>query len=174
MPIVRDAALAGTVIVGAAGRLATPKGFDVLLRAMRLLVDRAPEARLQLWLAGDGQERAALESLATSLGLADRVRFLGHCGQAAMARFWAAIDLFVLPSRWEGLPFVVLEAMAHAKPVVATTVDGVPEAVVEGATGLLVPIDGVEPLAAAIASAGRPHPPRRFGAAGRARFLPRF
>ena len=175
MPIVRDAALAGTVIIGAAGRLTPPKGFDMLLRAMRLLVDRAPATRMQLWLAGDGQERAALESLATSLGLADRVRFLGHCGQAAMARFWAAVDVFVLPSRWEGLPFVVLEAMAHAKPVVATTVDGVPEAVVEGVTGLLVPTDGVEPLAAAIASL-LDDPTRRaaFGAAGRGRFLATF
>jgi glycosyltransferase involved in cell wall biosynthesis len=174
-PVVRDAALAGTVIIGAAGRLAVPKGFDVLLHALRLLADHVAEPRLQLWLAGDGPERAGLESLARSLDVADRVRFLGHCGEAAMARFWAAIDLFVLPSRWEGLPFVVLEAMAHAKPVVATTVDGVPEAVIQGITGLLVPTESVDALAAAIASLLDDADRRAtYGAAGRARFLDTF
>jgi glycosyltransferase involved in cell wall biosynthesis len=173
--IARDATLAGTLIIGTASRLTTTKCVDVLLRAMRVVFDRAPDARVQLWCAGDGVERTGLEALAASLGLADRVRFLGHCGQAAMARFWAAIDVFVLPSHWEGLPFVVLEAMAHAKPVVATTVGGVPEAVVDGVTGLLVPTEAVEPLAAAIASLLADSPRRAaFGAAGRARFLAMF
>jgi glycosyltransferase involved in cell wall biosynthesis len=175
LPIARDAALAGHVIVGAAGRLTAVKGFDVLLQALRVVVGREPDAAVQLWIAGEGPERAALEALTASLGLTDRVRFLGHCGPAAMARFWSAVDVFALSSRWEGLPYVILEAMAHAKPVIATTVDGIPEAVVDGETGLLVPPDAVDPLAAALGAllddGGRR---AALGTAGRARFLARF
>ncbi len=174
-PALRDAALAGTVIIGAAGRLTPVKGFDVLLHAFRQLLDELDGAAVQLWIAGDGPERAGLEALTASLGVGAQVRFLGHCDHAAMARFWAAVDVFALASRWEGLPFVILEAMAHAKPVVATTVDGVPEAVVDGETGLLVPIDVVDALARALIALVDDGPRRAaLGAAGRARFVARF
>lgn len=171
----RDAALAGTVIVGAAGRLTPVKGFDLLLHALARVRMIAPGAALQLWIAGDGPERAPLEALAASLDLDAHVRFLGHCGPAAMAGFWAAIDLFVLASRWEGLPFVILEAMAHAKPVIATTVDGIPEAVVDGETGVLVPPAQVDPLAQALHELiSDPARRRTLGTGGRARFQSTF
>jgi glycosyltransferase involved in cell wall biosynthesis len=171
----REPALDGVLVIGSAARLSAAKGFDVLIPALRLAIDRCPGRAVQLWIAGDGPERAALEARAAQLGLAANIRFLGHCGPAAMARFWAHVELFALASRWEGLPYAVVEAMAHGTPVIATAVDGVPEAVVDGATGLLVPADAVEPLAAALAALIASSERRAaLGHAGRARFLSSF
>jgi glycosyltransferase involved in cell wall biosynthesis len=172
----RDPALGATVVIGSAARLSTVKGFDVLLRALHRILDDGGDRRpVQLWIAGDGPERTALEQLAQRLGVAAHVRFLGHCGPAEMAQFWAAIDLFALASRWEGLPYVILEAMARGKPVVATAVDGVPEAVIDGDTGLLVPPDAAAPLADALLGLVEDGGRRAsMGRAGRARFVSTF
>jgi glycosyltransferase involved in cell wall biosynthesis len=101
-----------------------------------------------LWVAGDGPERAALTQLAGELGLDDRVRFLGRREDAA--DLLAACDVFVLPSRLEGLGVAALEAMAARRPVVASAVGGLAEAIVDGETGLLVPPDDVDALATAL------------------------
>ena len=119
------------------------KGLDVLLRALA----RLPE-RPWLWIAGDGPERGALERLAGDLGVSPHVRFLGARNDAA--DLLAACDVFVLPSRLEGLGVAALEAMAAARPVVASRVGGLAEAVVEGRTGLLVAPDDPPALAAAL------------------------
>jgi glycosyltransferase involved in cell wall biosynthesis len=88
-------------------------------------------------LVGDGSERASLEAQAARLGIGDRVIFLGY--RDDVAELLASCDLLVLPSLYEGLPLSVLEAMAAGKPVVATSVGGTPEAVLDGETGFLVP-----------------------------------
>jgi glycosyltransferase involved in cell wall biosynthesis len=147
------------------------KGLDVLLDALARLPETTPRA--QLWIAGDGPERAALERRAEDLGLADRVRFLGPRSDAA--DLLAACDLFVLPSRLEGLGVAALEAMAAARPVVASRVGGLAEAVVEGRTGLLVPPDDPAALCAALGRVLEDEALRaRLGAAGPGRVAEGF
>ena len=123
------------------------KGIDVLLDALHRLRDESG-ARRVLWIAGDGPERGALERRARELGLADAVRFLGRREDAP--ELLAACDVFVLPSRREGLGVASLEAMAAGRPVVASRVGGLGFSVVDERTGLLVPPDDAEALAAAV------------------------
>ena len=119
------------------------KGVDVLLEAL-VRLDSAP----RLWIAGDGPERGALEALSQRLGLAERVRFLGRCDDTG--DLLAACDVFVMPSRLEGLGVAALEAMAAGRPVVASRVGGLAGLVVHGRTGLLVPPDDVPALTDAL------------------------
>ena len=114
------------------------KGVDTLVEAMGLLA-RRPQGAPLLVAAGIGEMRPALERRAAELGIADRVRFVGKIGHDEVGWWMAAGDLFVLPSLSEGLPTVVCEAMNCGRPVVATAVDGTPEIVRDGETGLLVP-----------------------------------
>ncbi|MCP1167181.1 glycosyltransferase, partial [Limimaricola sp. ASW11-118] len=132
------------------GRLSAVKGLPVLLRALA----RARESRpaLTLDLVGDGEDRAGLERLATDLGLGDAVRFHGYLGQAEVARMLRETGALVLPSFAEGVPVVLMEAMAAARPVIATRVGGVAELVEHGVSGLLVPPGAEAPLAEAIAA----------------------
>jgi glycosyltransferase involved in cell wall biosynthesis len=147
----------------ALGRLHRNKGFDVLLRALALL----PGAHLSL--AGEGPERAALEALAREGGVADRVSFLGW--REDTGALLAACDVFVCPSRHEPLGNVVLEAWSAARPVVAAAVQGPCEIMRDGETGLLVPPEAPEPLAAAVAALLADAPRRAaLAAAGRAEF----
>lgn len=132
----------GRPVIGAVGRLDRQKGFDVLVRAVASLPD------VHLVLIGDGPERHALEDSIAQLGLQDRVTLLGWSAEApALMR---SFDVLAAPSRWEGLPLVVLEAMLAGVPVVATPVGGVPDAVRHGQTGLLVPVDDDRALTAAL------------------------
>jgi starch synthase (maltosyl-transferring) len=124
------------------GRLTEQKGVDVLLRAARELVTKC---RLQL--VGDGPDREKLRALAAELGLAD-VRFLGRSDN--VPELLARADVFVLPSRWEGMPTVVLEAMAARCPVVGTDVIGTRDLIRHGENGLLAPCDDPHSLAEAI------------------------
>lgn len=125
-----DGAAAGGQKLLFVGRLAAVKGLPVLLEAMPFL-----EGAI-LTVIGDGPDRAALETQAASLG--DRVRFLGYQSQAEVAEALKTNDIFVLPSFAEGVPVVLMEAMAAARPVVATRIAGVPELVEDGVSGLLV------------------------------------
>jgi L-malate glycosyltransferase len=160
---------ADTPLVAAVGSLIPRKGHDVLLRALALL--RPGSARLAI--AGDGPERPALERLAAELGVAGQVAFLGYC--ADPGPLYRAADIVALASRGEALPLVLLEAGCLARPVVATAVGGVAEAVADGVTGLLVPPDDPPALAAALARlVGEPATRARMGAAGRERVLARF
>jgi glycosyltransferase involved in cell wall biosynthesis len=129
------------------GRLSPAKGHPHLLRALALLVGEFP--RLTCLLIGDGEERTQLERLASELGVAERVRFLGF--RSDVAEWLALGDVFVLPSNWEGLPIALLEAMAAGLPAVATRVAGSVEVIRDG-NGLLVPPQDPPALAAALRS----------------------
>ncbi len=133
-------------LVGTAGRLSPEKGIDILLRAASQLVGRWPEARFLI--AGDGPQRTELEALAAALGLGERVHFCGYL--ADVGPFYDALDVFVLPSRTEGMPISLLEAFLYAKPCVATSVGGVAELVDRPELGCLVPPGDAAAVAQAI------------------------
>jgi glycosyltransferase involved in cell wall biosynthesis len=147
----------GAILVLALGRLHRVKGFDVLLHA----VAQAPG--VHLWLGGDGPERAPLTGLVQRLGLAERVRFLGW--RDDVAALMAAADILACPSRHEPLGNVVLEAWAQRLPVVASAAEGPRELIAHGRTGLLVPIENADTLAAAIVELAQ-DPARRAELAG--------
>lgn len=134
------------VIVGGVGRLEEAKGFEYLIGAIANLAPRNPE--LMLVLAGQGVARERLAAQAERLGIADRVRFLGFCPEVQIV--FDALDIFAMPSLCEALPYALLEAMATGLPAVGATVGGIPEVIVEGATGLLVPPRSEGALAAAL------------------------
>jgi len=127
------------------GLLDTPrKGVDVLLAGLRHLRDAGRARELALDVVGDGGLRAEYEALAARLGLEDVVRFHGLLGKPQIAELMRGSDLFVLGSRYENNPCVVIEAMATGLPVVATAVGGVPE-IVDDDTGILAaPLDEVD------------------------------
>lgn len=156
---------------GVAARLHPSKGHSYLLQAFQTLRQHALPGGARLLVAGDGGIRPALEEQVQALGLESEVTFLGALKADPMETFWQQIDVFVLPSLWEGLPVTILEAMAHAKPVIATQIDGVAEAVQDQQTGLLVPPADVDALAAALLSLAQ-DPSRRaaLGQAGYERF----
>jgi glycosyltransferase involved in cell wall biosynthesis len=135
-------------IIGGVGRLDAVKGFDVLLEAIALLRPQHPN--LTLALAGDGPVRHALQQQAARLGIADRVHFLGFCKD--VRQVYAALDIFAMPSRCEALPYALLEAMTAQLPAVASRIGGVPEVILPGQTGLLIPVGDSHALAAALAS----------------------
>ena len=158
-------------MVGSLGRLHPQKGFSDLLTAFAQVRQRIPSVRL--FVAGDGELRDDLEAQARSLGMAAVVTFAGV--RADVSEVLAALDVFVLPSLWEGMPNAVLEAMASGLPVVATAVGGTPEVVVDGVTGLLVPPQDPGALAQAIGHLLRdPDLRRRMGRAGRRRVEEHF
>ena len=139
----------GGVIGLSVGRLEANKGFSHLLRALAALPPDLPAWR---WLiVGVGQDRAALGRLAGELGLTDRVIFTGAVGDTDLQNLYALATLFVHPSLYEGSSLVTLEALAHARPVVASAVGYIPDKVRPGATGLLVPPGDAPALATAIA-----------------------
>jgi glycosyltransferase involved in cell wall biosynthesis len=140
-----------TLLVGGAGHLAPRKGFDLLLRAFALAgVDDARAV-----IAGGGPHLHDLRALAAELGIADRVRFLGPRDDGPDVI--AGCDLFVLPSRNEGMANVMLEAMAAGVPVIATDVSGVRAALGAGddgqVAGWIVPLDDATAMAAAMREA---------------------
>jgi glycosyltransferase involved in cell wall biosynthesis len=127
------------------GRLVAQKGFDTLLAAFAQLAGEHSE--LDLLLAGEGPERAALERQARAAGLQRRVEFLGGVPAAQAFRLFRGATAFVLPSRHEPQGIVVVEAMAAGAPVVATRVGGVPETIQDGTNGLLTEPDDAAALA---------------------------
>ena len=122
-------------VFGNVGAMTAEKGQEVAIEAMALLRDRLPQARL--FLAGDGPTRERVEARIQKAGLENRVRLLGYVED--LTRFFAGVDLFVMPSLTEGLGSSVLLAMAHGLPVIASQVGGLPEIVEEGKTGWLAP-----------------------------------
>ena len=120
------------------GRMVRQKGFDVLIRAMELLWKQKGWEG-DLILAGDGPERGLLEDLVNQLGLNSKVIFTGPADRTRAAALFKGCELFVMPSRHEPFGIVCLEAMASNRPVVASSVGGVPEFVAHGESGWLVP-----------------------------------
>jgi glycosyltransferase involved in cell wall biosynthesis len=146
--------------LGVVGRLSEEKGVDVLLEAMTLL--RRDGFTGTALIAGDGPEAARLRARARALGLDGAVRFLGTVGD--VASLYRALDLVVVPSRSEGMPNVVLEALRADRPIVATDVGGIPEILGDSGAGVLVPSGDAEALAAGIGRAlaeGPGEPARR-------------
>ncbi|HXQ52749.1 MAG TPA: glycosyltransferase [Stellaceae bacterium] len=151
----------------ALGRLHRNKGFDVLLEAAALV------PALHLWLAGEGEEREALERRAQALGIASRVRFLGW--RDDVAALLASSDMLVSSSRHEPLGNVLLEAWAAGVPVAAAASEGPRELIRDGETGLLVPAEDAAALAAAMARlAGDGALRARLAEAGRERWEREF
>ena len=129
------------LIVGA-GRLAEQKNFAALISAVARLMMRSEDVFCLI--AGSGPLAGTLQDQTSRLGVESRIRFCGHID--SMSLLLAAADIFCLPSLWEGLPLVLLEAMAAGLPVVATEIDGVTEVVQPGRTGLLSPPGDEESL----------------------------
>lgn len=162
---------AGSPMVGVVGRLETEKGHPTLLEAWPAVLRAVPDARLLI--VGEGSRRAALEEQAASLGLLGEGGGSGSASQNVarpgasvvftgrredVPAVTAALDVAVLPSYREAQGLAVLEAMALARPVVASRVGGIPEMIDDGVTGLLVPAGEAEPLAAAIVRLLTDHP----------------
>ncbi len=150
------------------GRLVPRKGVDTVLRALPRIAASVPEARYVV--AGTGPDRGRLERLAVRNGVRGRVHFVGHVVDDALPSYYSAADLFVMPAREappdvEGFGLVFLEANACGTPAVGARSGGVPDAIVDGETGLLVPPAAPTALASALASLL--HAPERLTTLGR-------
>lgn len=160
-----------SLLVGGVGRLDTAKGYEFAIRAIAQLASRFPQ--LQMVIAGSGDLRESLERLSVELGVTDRIIFLGFCKDVDVV--YDALDVFMLSSLCEALPFALLEAMAHELPVVGTTVAGVPEVIVPGVTGFLAEPRDPDALATGLIPLLESEELRRSaGAAGRERVVRHF
>jgi glycosyltransferase involved in cell wall biosynthesis len=137
-----------TRVLCAVGRLVEAKALDVLLDAVAAIAPEYPS--LSLLVVGSGHLRSDLEQQASRLAIGDRVRFAGLLDRAATATAILGCDVFVMASRTEGLPIALLEAAAAARPIVATTVGGIPGALESPAEALLVPPEDTRALGQAI------------------------
>ncbi|MGY1604192.1 glycosyltransferase [Geodermatophilus sp. SYSU D00815] len=158
-------------LVALVGRIEDQKGVDLLVRAVPAVLAQVPRAHVLV--VGDGTRRTQAEALAAELGVSGSVHFTGW--RHDLADVMRAIDVLALPSRWEAFGIVNLEAMAAAKPVVGFAVEGIPEVVVHGETGLLSPAGAVDDLARDLVRVlSDPALAARLGAAGRRRFVEHF
>lgn len=132
----------GNIVVGSVGRLDLMKAHDILLRAITKVEG------VRVVILGEGEQRPALEKLAIDLGVRDQIDLLGWVENPRA--YLPEFDVIALPSRSEGFPLAVVEAMLAARPVVATRVGSVSEAVTDGETGILLDKDDIDGLAAAL------------------------
>jgi glycosyltransferase involved in cell wall biosynthesis len=157
--------------VGMVARLTSQKAPEVFVRAAARVC--RVRSDVQFWLIGDGELRAPLEALARQLGVGAAIQFLGH--RRDVPDLLRALDLFVLTSRYEGLPFSVLEAMACGLPVIATRAPGTVDVVEDGVTGVLTGLDAPEETGEAIlALLAAPQRARALGETGRRRVEEHF
>jgi len=154
-------------------RMGPEKAHPVLLEAVKRAVERGVD--IHCTLVGDGPRREDVKRLAHDLGISDQVTFAGAVGQEEIHKYYHDADLFVLPSFAEGLPVVLMEAMATELPVITTAIMGVPELVKHEVNGLLVPPGCAEPLAEAIIDlASDSEKRRRLGSMGREKVCQEF
>ena len=169
----------GEMVVLSVGRLQTRKGHDLMIKAVRHLT-RVHRRSLRYVIVGDGPDRSKLEALVDESAVREYVTFSGEVSAELLPHYYAASDIFVLPNRveqtdLEGFGIVFLEAAASGKPAVGGRSGGVPEAVADGVTGLLVGGTDVEELAATIARLmDSEQLRRRLGDAGRERAVREF
>lgn len=167
------------LVIGTVKALAPAYGVDLLLRAFARLEPRPGAPAATLLIVGDGPQAAELRALADALGIAARVRFAGAVPHAEVPAWLNRLDVFVAASRIESFGVAVLEASACARPVLVSDAGGLPEVVLDGETGLVVPSGDVAALAAALArlvddaalrqrlgEAGRRHVQQRYEWAG--------
>jgi len=143
----------GVFLIGSVGRLTKQKGFDILIQALARLGDPTVE----LLLVGRGEEEEKLRAQAFALGLGKRVHWGGY--RQDIAQILRILDVYVQPSRFEGMPNALMEAMAAGRPVIASSVDGILDLIDDGMHGLLVPPEDGPALAEAI-EALKNHPAR--------------
>jgi len=162
---------ASTPLVGIVARLVPIKAHEAFFDAALRIREALP--RVEFLVVGDGERRQALETLVQRRGLSPAVRFLGW--RRDMLNVYADLDVVALTSRNEGSPVALIEALAAGRPVVATAVGGVPEVVINGDTGVTVPVADPRTLAGAVLTllADRPLA-ERLGAAGRRHVYPRY
>ena len=169
----------GEMVLLSVGRFQSRKGHDLVIKAVGKLMGQ-PRRPFRYVIVGDGQERARLEALVDECGVRDHVMFIGEVPAGLLPHYFAACDIFVLPNRIEqndveGFGIVYLEAAASGKPAIGGRSGGVPEAVADGVTGLLVEGTDVDELAATLARLMDSDALRRsLGEAGRARAVRDF
>lgn len=164
-------------LVLAMGRLEEQKGFDLLLRALPDVYAHVPGVRVVV--AGDGTQGSVLRQLADELGVSGHVDFLGRVGRDRIAELLHEARVVVAPSRWEGLPYALLEAAERGRAIVTTAVGGNVEVVLDGTTGLLVDVSAVEHDPTRLSNAlvralTEPGLAEALGAAARQRVLDHF
>jgi glycosyltransferase involved in cell wall biosynthesis len=135
-----------SVIIGSVGRLHYQKGYEYLIEASKSVLDEYPNVKFIL--VGDGELRSSLESLTRKHSVYDSFTFMGN--QTNVPELLAQMDIFILPSLWEGLPLVLLEAMAAKKPIVATAVNGISEIIESEKEGILVQPKNHKAISAAL------------------------
>jgi len=135
-------------IIGAIGRMVWQKGFEYFIQSIPKMISSIPKVKIVL--VGDGPLMKDLDSLCLRLGVRDKVIFTGF--RSDIREILSSIDLLVIPSLVEGFPMITLEAMAMAKPVIATNIDGISEQIRDGKTGILVPAKDSDFLARATVS----------------------
>ena len=161
------------VVAGAIARLFRNKGYEYLIPAMARAAAAEPSLRF-VWI-GDGAQRGEFERQLVSLGLRDRVTLTGLVAPERIPELLAGVDMLVHASAWEGLPRAVVQALLMEKPAISFDIDGAPEVVLPGETGILVPLGDAARMADAMVELARdPDKRRRLGAAGRRRCLPMF
>jgi glycosyltransferase involved in cell wall biosynthesis len=138
----------GSKVILSVGRLNYQKGFQYLIRAMPMVLQRIPNVKLII--VGEGEQLAYLKELSKSLELNESVIFTGAISQTEIPNAYSAADVFVLPSLFESFGIALIEAQAAGKPVISTQVGGAPEALVDGETGFLVEPSDPNQLGAAI------------------------
>lgn len=160
-----------TLLVGSVCRLIEQKGLIYGIRGFSQIAERVPNAHYVL--AGDGEMRSTLHAEVRGLGLSERVHFLGWRRDSEVV--FAALDVLLAPSLWEGFGLVFLESMAFGIPVISTHTSAIPEVVVDGATGWLVPPRDADALGSVLFEAlTQPEVRHARGAAGRQRLETQF
>jgi glycosyltransferase involved in cell wall biosynthesis len=163
----------GTLILGIVGRLTERKGHRYLLEALTILGGAAGLPAMRVWVIGEGEDREKIEEMIRARGLGEIVRLLGP--RADAAALMPLLDLLVVPSLMETTPFVILEAMAAGRAVVASSIYGIPEMIEEGESGSLVEPGDAEGLARALSPLIADRALReRFGRRGRERYEATF
>jgi glycosyltransferase involved in cell wall biosynthesis len=158
-------------IIGIVARLDSIKNHRCLIKAMKKVAARFPDALLLV--IGDGPLRTELEELVSFVRLNNNIKFLGTRND--IPRLLSVLDIFVLCSLSEGLPLTILEAMAAGKPIVATDVGGIPEIIKDGIDGIIIPSDDSDRLAEAISELLRDKRKRHeMGAKARMKFEEKF
>jgi glycosyltransferase involved in cell wall biosynthesis len=172
-PIERVTEAEDVVTILSVGRLIHGKGMSILLEALSQLREKRLPVRLVV--VGSGPARAEFEQTAARLGLEDAVDFIGAVGQDEIRRYYGIADIFCLSSFAEGIPVVLMEAMAMEMPVVSTAIMGIPELIADEVHGLLVPPGRVASLTDALERLVRsPEARSRMGQAGRQKVLEEF